>query len=79
MTTKVFSRPFTQQEPISQEAIDSAIEVLKSGRLHRYNSIGDELSEASLLEQEYAIFQGSRYCLACASGGYAMSVSLKAA
>ena len=79
MTTKVFSRPFTQQESISQEAIDAAIEVLKSGRLHRYNTIGDELSEASLLEQEYANFQGSRYCLACASGGYAMSVSLKAA
>ena len=79
MTSKVFSRPFTQQEPISQEAIDAAVEVLKSGRLHRYNSIGEEFSEVSLLEQDFANFQGSRYCLACASGGYAMSVSLKAA
>ena len=79
MTSKVFSRPFTQQEPISQEAIDAAVQVLKSGRLHRYNSIGEEFSEASLLEQDFASFQGSRYCLACASGGYAMSVSLKAA
>ena len=79
MGKKIFSRPFTQQEPIIREAIDAAIDVLQSGRLHRYNSIGDELSEASLLEQEYASFQGSRYCLACASGGYAMSVSLKAA
>ena len=79
MGRKLFSRPFTQQEPIIREAIDAAIDVLQSGRLHRYNSIGDELSEASLLEQEYASFQGSRYCLACASGGYAMSVSLKAA
>ena len=79
MTSKVFSRPFTQQEPISQEAIDAAVEVLKSGMLHRYNSIGEEFSEASLLEQDFANFQGSRYCLACASGGYAMSVSLKAA
>ncbi|MDP0596090.1 MAG: DegT/DnrJ/EryC1/StrS aminotransferase family protein [SAR86 cluster bacterium] len=79
MTSKVFSRPFTQQEPISQEAIDAAVQVLKSGRLHRYNSIVEEFSEASLLEQEFANFQGSRYCLACASGGYAMSISLKAA
>ena len=79
MTSKVFSRPFTQQEPISQEAIDAAVQVLKSGRLHRYNSIGEEFSETSLLEQDFASFQGSRYCLACASGGYAMSVSLKAA
>ena len=79
MTSKVFSRPFTQQEPISQEAIDAAVQVLKSGRLHRYNSIGEEFSEVSLLEQDFANFQGSRYCLACASGGYAMNISLKAA
>jgi dTDP-4-amino-4,6-dideoxygalactose transaminase len=79
MATKAFSRPFTQQEPINQEAIDAATQVLKSGRLHRYNTIEDELSEASLLEEEYAAYQDSKYCLACASGGYAMSVALKAA
>ena len=79
MVTKAFSRPFTQQEPINQEAIDAATQVLKSGRLHRYNTIEDELSEVSLLEEEYAAYQDSKYCLACASGGYAMSVALKAA
>ncbi len=79
MTIKAFTRPFTQQEPISQEAIDAAIVVLKSGRLHRYTTVENELSEVSLLEQEYAAYQGSKYCLACASGGYAMSVALKAA
>ena len=79
MATKAFSRPFTQQEPINQEAIDAATQVLKSGRLHRYNTIEYELSDASLLEEEYAAYQGSKYCLACASGGYAMSVALKAA
>ncbi len=79
MAIKAFKRPFTQQEPISQEAIDAAIVVLKSGRLHRYNTVENELSEVSLLEQEYAAYQESKYCLACASGGYAMSVALKAA
>ena len=79
MAIKAFTRPFTQQEPISQEAIDAAIDVLKSGRLHRYNTVENELSEVSLLEQEYAAYQESKYCLACASGGYAMSVALKAA
>ena len=64
MVIKAFSRPFTQQESISQEAIDAAVEVLKSGRLHRYNTVEDELSEVSLLEQEYANYQGSKYCLA---------------
>jgi len=79
MTKNFFSRPFTQQESISQESIDAATEVLKTGRLHRYNTIEDEPSQVSLLEQEYANYQGSRYCLACASGGYAISISLKAA
>ena len=79
MSIKAFTRPFTQQEPINQEAIDAATEVLKSGRLHRYNTIENELSEAALLEEEYAAYQQSKYCLACASGGYAMSVALKAA
>ena len=79
MATKAFTRPFTQQEPINQEAIDAATKVLKSGRLHRYNTIENELSEAALLEEEYAAYQQSKYCLACASGGYAMSVALKAA
>ena len=78
MTRKIFSRPFTQQEAISQEAIDAATEVLKTGRLHRYNTIENELSQVSLLEQEYANYQGSRYCLACISCGYALSISLKA-
>ena len=58
MVIKAFSRPFTQQESISQEAIDAATEVLKSGRLHRYNTIKNELSEVSLLEEEYATYQG---------------------
>jgi len=79
MAIKAFTRPFTQQEPINQEAIDAATEVLKSGRLHRYNTFENELSEVSLLEQEYAAYQGSKYCLACASGGYAMTIALKAA
>ena len=78
MIRKIFSRTFTQQEAISQEAIDAATEVLKTGRLHRYNTIENELSQVSLLEQEYANYQGSRYCLACISCGYALSISLKA-
>ena len=79
MNRKIFSRSFTQQEAVSQEAIDAATEVLKTGRLHRYNTIEDEQSQVSLLEQEYASYQGSRYCLACASGGYALGIALKAA
>ena len=79
MSPRPFTGNFTQQEPIGEDAVAAAVEVLRSGRLHRYNTSGDELSEASLLERDYAAYQGSRYCLACASGGYALQISLRAA
>ncbi len=79
MTPQAFEGNFTQQDPISEDAIASAIEILRSGRLHRYNTVDDLPSEASQLEREYADYQGSRYCLACASGGAAMQIALRAA
>ncbi len=74
-----FAGNFTQQESLPEDAIAAAVAVMRSGRLHRYNTAGDELSEAALLEAEYAAYQGSRYCLACASGGAAMQYALRAA
>jgi dTDP-4-amino-4,6-dideoxygalactose transaminase len=76
---KAFNKSFTQQEAIDQESIALAMRVLKSGRLHRYNTLDDELSQVSLLEQEYALYQDAHYCLACASGGYALNIALRAA
>ncbi|MGB7431073.1 MAG: aminotransferase class I/II-fold pyridoxal phosphate-dependent enzyme [Ahrensia sp.] len=75
---KPFTGNFTQQEPISAEGIASAVAVMQSGRLHRYNTVGNELSLASQLEEAYAAYQGSTYCLACASGGYAMATAMRA-
>ena len=77
MTAK-FSKAFTQQEPIPEEAIVRATEILRSGRLHRYNTLAGEASEAALLEREYATWQGTRYCLAVTSGGQAMQIALRA-
>ncbi len=74
---KPFEGIFTQQEPIPEEAIESAVRVMQSGRLHRYNTLADEESETSLLEQEYANYLGVNHCLACASGGYAMQLALR--
>ena len=79
MEREVFTKPFTQQEGLSAETIERVVEILKTGRLHRYNTLGNELSEASLLEQEYASYQGSKYCVACTSGGYALQVALRSA
>ena len=73
-----FEKPFTQQEPIPESAISRAVEILQGGRLHRYNTAAGEVSEASLLEQEYAAYQGAKYCLAVTSGGQAMQIALRA-
>ena len=76
---KRFEKSFTQQETIPQDGIDRAIEILQSGRLHRYNTAPGELSETALLEKEYAAYQGARYCLAVTSGGQAIQIALRAA
>ncbi|MFZ5963873.1 DegT/DnrJ/EryC1/StrS family aminotransferase [Thalassococcus sp. BH17M4-6] len=75
---ETFTGSFTQQEPIPDAGIDAAMAVLQSGRLHRYNTVPGEFSETALLEQEFAALTGARYCLAVASGGYAMSTALRA-
>ena len=73
-----FSGTFTQQEPIPEEAVEAAVAVLKTGRLHRYNVAEGEPGEVALLEQEFAASVGARYCLAVASGGYALATALRA-
>ena len=73
-----FTCSFTQQEPIPDEGIEAALAVLRHGRLHRYNTAPGELSETALLEEEFATLTGARYCLAVASGGYAMACALRA-
>jgi len=78
VTTR-FTGNFTQQEPIPDDAIAAAMRVMQSGRLHRYNVGEGEEAEAALLEQDFAALTGAKYCLAVASGGYAMSCVMRAA
>lgn len=73
-----FEGNFTQQEPLCADAIDAALRVMQSGRLHRYNVMPDEIGEVGKLELEFARYVGARYCLAVASGGYAMATALRA-
>ncbi|MEL6841396.1 MAG: DegT/DnrJ/EryC1/StrS family aminotransferase [Pseudomonadota bacterium] len=76
--TEIFTGSFTQQEPIPEEGIAAANAVMQHGRLHRYNTSGDEIAETALLEEDFAAATGARYCLAVASGGYAMTTALRA-
>ena len=76
--TDRFIGNFTQQEPLPEAAIEAAVAVLRHGRLHRYNEAAGEVAEAAALEQEFAAQMGARYCLAVASGGYALATALRA-
>ena len=72
-----FTKSFTQQEPIPEDAIAQAVAVMRSGRLHRYNTMPGETSEAAELEREFAVYLDVPYALACASGGYALHIALR--
>jgi dTDP-4-amino-4,6-dideoxygalactose transaminase len=76
--TDIFCGNFTQQKPMPDEAIDAALAVMKHGRLHRYNEAEGEVAETALLELEFAAQIGAKYCLAVASGGYALATALRA-
>lgn len=72
-----FTGNFTQQEPIPETGIAAALQVMQHGRLHRYNVVEGEIAEVAALEQEFARYTGAQFCLAVASGGYALSVALR--
>ena len=74
-----FKKSFTQQEEIPADGISKAISVMKSGRLHRYNTDEGEDSLTSQLEVLFSKWQGSEYCLACTSGGVAIQLALRSA
>lgn len=78
MADPVFKGSFTEQEALPQAAIDAAVELMKTGRLHRYTVGGGGPSQAALLESEFAAAIGQDFCLAVASGGYALQLAMRA-
>jgi len=72
-----FKKEFTRQEPIPEEGIRRAVELMQSGRLHRYNTAAGEASEVALLEKEYAAYVKSKFCAAFNSCGSSIYVALK--
>ncbi|MCK4829140.1 aminotransferase class I/II-fold pyridoxal phosphate-dependent enzyme, partial [bacterium] len=75
----VFTKEFTKQESIPEDGIQRAIELMRSGRLHRYNTPPNEESDVALLEKEFAEYLGTKYCAALSSCGSAIYVALKCA
>lgn len=71
----IFKGEFTRPEPLPAAAVEAAARVMASGRLHRYTAGAGEVAS---LEREFAASVGARYCLATASGGYALQLALRA-
>ena len=74
----VFRKSFTQQEPISETAIAQAADVMRSGRLHRYNLSSGEIGPVAEFERAFADWLGVPYALALASGGQALQIAVRA-
>jgi len=72
-----FGKDLSQPEPIPQAGMDRVVALMKNGRLHRYGETGGGEPEPSLLEQEYAAYVGTKYCVAMSSCGATMFVALK--
>ncbi len=66
----------SQPPSIPETGIARAVEVLRSGWLHRYGETLGDSSEVSLLEEEFAASIGARYCVAMNSCGSTMYMAL---
>ncbi len=64
---------------LPDEAINQAVELMQTGRLHRYGEYGSSDPHATLLEQEFADYVGSKYAVGINSGGCAIFIGLKVA
>ena len=72
------TRDLTQPEPVPPDGIARALELMQSGRLHRYGETGGRGSETALLEEEFAASVGARYCVAMSSCGATLFAAIKA-
>lgn len=68
----------TQPEPIPQEGIDRAVELMRSGRLFRYGETGSsDTDDAALLETRMAQLLGRRYAVGVNSCGASLFLALR--
>lgn len=64
---------------IPEQAIEDAVALMRTGRLHRYGEYAGAEPHVALLEKAYAEYVGTRYCVGINSGGCAIFLGLKVA
>lgn len=67
----------SRQEPIPPEAVQAALALMHSGKLHRYGETDGSPNAVSQLEARFAEELAVRYCVAMNSCGSTMFVALK--
>lgn len=77
-TTRTFvSRDIKTPDPVPVAGQEEALELMKTGRMYRYNVPNAESSVVSQCEQEIANYTGHKYCVALNSCGSALMLLLK--
>lgn len=71
------TRDIKTPDPIPVEGQEAALELMKSGRLYRYNVKEAAESTVSQCEKEIADYTGHKYCVALNSCGSALMLLLK--
>jgi len=66
-------------DPIPEAGQQKAIDLMKSGRLYRYNADSAETCEVSQCEKDFAAYTGHKYCVGLNSCGSAIYLSLMCA
>lgn len=71
------TRDIKMPDPVPEEGQQEALELMKSGKMYRYNIAKGEESVVSMCEQEIADYTGFKYCVALNSCGSALMLLLK--
>jgi len=71
------TRDIKTPDPIPEEGQMEALEIMKTGRLYRYNVAKAEEAAVSKCEMEIAAYTGHKYCVGLNSCGSALMLLLK--
>lgn len=71
------TRDIKTPDPVPVAGQEAAVELMKTGRMYRYNIAAGEESVVSMCEQEIADYTGFKYCVALNSCGSALMLLLK--